>query len=64
MKRFIIILTVALSSCAKPNYITMSPTTMSERDSLMLESQERFSDVSIVGASAEIITIERDKFKE
>lgn len=42
----------------------MSPATISERDSLVIESNERFSDVSIVGVGAEVITNVKEKSKE
>lgn len=50
----------AFSSCATQNYINVSPTATTEKESLVIETNEQFTDVSIVGAGAKAITAEKE----
>ncbi len=55
---------VAFSSCATQNYINVSPTAITEKESLVIESNEQFSDVSIVGVGAKAITVEKENIHQ
>ncbi len=54
----------AFSSCATQNYINVSPTAITEKESLVIESNEQFLDVSVVGVGAKAITAEKENIHQ
>lgn len=56
----VLITALAASSCASKNFIQMSPTALTTKDTLLMENNTSFSDVIIVGGGAKLIQSERD----
>lgn len=56
----VLITALAASSCASKNFIQMSPIALTAKDTLLMENNTSFSDVTIVGGGAKLIQSERD----
>ncbi len=56
----VFITALAASSCAPKYFIQMSPTDLTSKDTLLMENNTSFPDVTIVGGGAKFIQSERD----
>ena len=56
----VLITALVAISCAPKHYIQLSPTALTPKDSLLMENNTSFPDVTIVGGGAKLIKAEQD----